>query len=119
VRWLAQHVDDVRAARADGVDVRAVGVWAAFGMIDWHSLLRAREGVREDGIYTFAGRESTPQPTELAEAVRALVRDGYLDAGREPGWWEREERLRSREELVRMRDAGMPEGAHIVASAPA
>jgi dTDP-4-dehydrorhamnose reductase len=119
VRWLAQHVADVNEARAAGTDIRAVGVWAAFGMVDWHSLLRARDGVCEDGIYTFAGRDGVPQPTALTDAVRALARDGHLDGDTEPGWWERDERLRSREELLRMRDAGMAEGAHVLAGATA
>lgn len=115
VRWLAQHVADVNDARAGGIDVRAVGVWAAFGMVDWHSLLRARDGVREDGIYTFAGRDGVPQPTLLADAVRTLARDGRLDAGTEPGWWERDERLRSRAELLDFARNEKPEGHHIVA----
>jgi dTDP-4-dehydrorhamnose reductase len=62
VRWLAQHVADARALRAENIDVRAIGAWAAFGMIDWHSLLRQRAAVAEDGIYTFAGPNGVPQP---------------------------------------------------------
>ncbi|MGB8265533.1 MAG: family 1 glycosylhydrolase, partial [Candidatus Velthaea sp.] len=61
VRWLAQHAEDVAAARAAGADVRAIGAWAAFGMVDWQSLLRRTDGVSEDGIYTFAGPAGTPQ----------------------------------------------------------
>ncbi len=66
VRWLAQHAAGVQTLRDDGVDVRALGVWAAFGMVDWHSLLRHRARVFEDGIYTFAGPNGTPQPTAVA-----------------------------------------------------
>jgi dTDP-4-dehydrorhamnose reductase len=122
VRWLAQHVADVQALRAGGVDVRAVGAWAAFGMVDWHSLLRRRDGVSEDGIYTFAGPAGTPQPTAVADALRTLAATGTIDDGGVRGWWEREDRVRPLAELLAMRAAGHPEGEHIrtaAASAPA
>jgi dTDP-4-dehydrorhamnose reductase len=113
VRWLAQHVEDVHALRAEGVDVRAIGAWAAFGMVDWHSLLRTRARVIEDGIYTFAGASGTPEPTAVADALRVLAAGGTIDDGGVRGWWERPERLRSIEELVAMRAAGLPEGDHV------
>jgi dTDP-4-dehydrorhamnose reductase len=113
VRWLAQHVADVQALRADGVDVRAIGAWAAFGMIDWHSLLRQRAGVAEDGIYTFAGPNAVPQPTAVADALRELAATGVIDDGGVRGWWERPDRALSLDDLVAMRDAGLPEGDHL------
>jgi dTDP-4-dehydrorhamnose reductase len=113
VRWLAQHAADVQHLRAEGVDVRALGAWAAFGMIDWHSLLRERARVAEDGIYTFAGPNGTPQPTAVADALRELAATGRIDDGGVRGWWERPERIRSLDELVAMRDAGLPEGEHV------
>jgi dTDP-4-dehydrorhamnose reductase len=113
VRWLAQHVADVQALRSGGVDVRAVGAWAAFGMIDWHSLLRRRDGVSEDGIYTFAGPHGTPEPTAVADALRALAATGRIDDRGVRGWWERDERLRTPAELHAMRAAGTPEGEHV------
>jgi dTDP-4-dehydrorhamnose reductase len=113
VRWLAQHAADVVALRDDGVDVRALGAWAAFGMVDWHSLLCRREGVREDGIYTFAGPDGTPEPTAVADAVRVLASGAPIDDGGVRGWWERAEGVRSLAELLAMRDAGIPEGEHI------
>ena len=113
VRWLAQHARDVHALRADGVDVRALGAWAAFGMIDWHSLLRARTRVAEDGIYTFAGPNGTPQPTAVADALRELAAGGDISDGGVQGWWERPDRFLPLEELIAMRDAGVPEGDHL------
>ena len=117
VRWLAQHADDVGALRAEGFDIRAVGVWAAFGMVDWHSLLRTRAGASEDGIYTFAGPTGVPQPTALAGAVRALARGGRIDDRGVRGWWERAARLRTPAELIAMREAAQPEGSHVRAVA--
>jgi dTDP-4-dehydrorhamnose reductase len=113
VRWLLQHVADLDDLRAAGVDVRAAGAWAAFGMIDWHSLLRARAGVSEDGVFTFAGPGGTPERTLVADAVAALARGERPDDGGVRGWWERTERLRTRAELIALRDAGVPEGEHV------
>jgi dTDP-4-dehydrorhamnose reductase len=113
VRWIAQHVGEVQALRADGVDVRAAGAWAAFGTIDWHSLLRARTGIAEDGIYTFAGPAGTPEPTAVADALRTLAASGAIGDDGVRGWWERPERLRSLEALLAMRAAGDPEGEHV------
>jgi dTDP-4-dehydrorhamnose reductase len=113
VRWLAQHAAGVQTLRADGVDVRALGVWAAFGMVDWHSLLRERTGVAEDGIYTFAGRDGAPQPTAVADAVRELAATGQIADTGVRGWWERADRALPLTELIAMRDTGRPEGDHL------
>ncbi len=113
VRWLAQHVNDVQTLRADGIDVRALGAWAAFGMIDWHSLLRDRARVAEDGIYSFAGPNGTPQPTLVAAALRELTATGSINDAGVRGWWERPERALPLDELIAMRDAGIPEGEHV------
>lgn len=72
-RWLQARVGDAIALREEGVPVAAAGAWAAFGMIDWHSVLRAREGVVEDGIYTFARAGESPQPTAVSRALQALT----------------------------------------------
>ncbi|BDE07369.1 hypothetical protein WPS_26450 [Vulcanimicrobium alpinum] len=114
VRWLAQHVDDVRALRDAGVDVRAVGAWAAFGMTDWHSLLRDDAGVAEDGVFTFAGPRGEPRPTAVADAIAELVRTGRITAPRRAGWWERDDRAIPPSELLARRDRGEPEGDHLV-----
>jgi dTDP-4-dehydrorhamnose reductase len=113
VRWLAQHADDVRALRADGLDLRAIGVWAAFGMTDWHSLLRDENDVREDGVYAFAAPGETPRRTELADAVEALVRTGRIADDGTRGWWEREDRYLPLAEMAE-RDMDEPEGDHLV-----
>lgn len=116
VRWLAQHAADVAELRAAGVDVRALGVWAAFGMVDWHSLLRRRDRVTEDGIYTFAGPNGIPQPTAVVRAVRELTATGAVDDGGVRGWWERPGRTLPLERLIALRDAGVPEGDHLLAT---
>lgn len=73
VAWLEARLDDARLLREEGVPVVAAGAWAAFGMIDWFSVLRSREGVVEDGIYTFAAPGERPAPTAVARAITALT----------------------------------------------
>jgi hypothetical protein len=82
-------------------------------MIDWHSLLRTRARIIEDGIYTFAGPNGTPEPTAVADALRVVASGGTLADDGVRGWWERPERLRDVAELVAMRAAGIPEGDHV------
>ena len=94
VRWLAQHVADVEALRADGVDVRALGAWAAFGMVDWHSLLRRQRRASRKTASTRlparterrSRRRSPMRCASLPPAAR-IADDGVR------GWWERDERV--------------------------
>ena len=88
-RWMLQRFADVRAVRDQGVPVVAFGAWAAFGMVDWDSLLRRAEGVREDGIYTYAGGGGEPQPTLVSTVVSELAAGRSVRIPDEPGWWER------------------------------
>ena len=88
VRWLLQRYDDVVALRSEGVDLRAFGAWAAFGMVDWNSLLVERAGCTEDGIYTCAGPGREPEWTAVADALRSLASGARVARGSRPGWWE-------------------------------
>jgi dTDP-4-dehydrorhamnose reductase len=81
VRWLDDRVADLAMLAAEGLPVRMLGAWAAFGLVDWDSLLTRREDCREDGIFTFARSGETPRPTAVAVALRryaALSRPGFL-----------------------------------------
>jgi dTDP-4-dehydrorhamnose reductase len=88
VRWLVQRYDDLVALEEEGLPVRMLGAWAAFGSIDWDSLLTRHEDYREDGIFAFAGPGERPRPTAVADAVRAMARDERPDLPGVPGWWE-------------------------------
>ncbi len=88
-RWMLQRFDDVEAVRAQGIPVTAFGAWAAFGMVDWGSLLCRAEGRAEDGIYTYAGAAGVPQETLVGEVIRALAAGRPVEAPSAAGWWER------------------------------
>ena len=89
-RWMLQRFADLLAVRAEGVPMVAFGAWAAFGMVDWDSLLRRPEGVCEDGIYTYAGEGGQPRPTLVSEVVTELAASRQVRTPDQPGWWERE-----------------------------
>ncbi len=93
LRWLMQAWSAAEFLRSEGADIRAVTAWALFGLMDWDSLLRERRGNYEPGA--FDGRNAPPRPTPLAEAVRALAQTGRFShsALRQPGWWQRDDRV--------------------------
>jgi hypothetical protein len=57
-------------------------------MVDWVSLLRSSDGVREDGIYTCVGPGETPQRTRVADVVTALAAGVVPTMPARAGWWE-------------------------------
>lgn len=89
-RWLAACWQAAREARSSGIDVRAVAVWALLGSHDWDSLLTRWRGSYEAGAFDVSG--GRPQPTPLAELVRALGAGGEIADGA-AGWWEQPGRL--------------------------
>ena len=96
VRWLLEAWAAAHEVRAEGVDVRAVTVWALFGAMDWDSLLRQRRGRYEPGAFDV--RAAPPRLTLLGEAARALATHGRFahPCLGEPGWWHRPDRLHPR-----------------------
>jgi dTDP-4-dehydrorhamnose reductase len=89
-RWMLQRFEDAHAVRAEGVPVVAFGAWAAFGMVDWVSLLCRTDQVSEDGIYTCAGPHGRPERTLVADVVTALAAGRIPAMPAAPGWWERD-----------------------------
>ncbi len=89
LRWLAQAWDASQALRSTGVDVRAVTAWAAFGTVDWDSLVTQASGRYEPGLWDV--RSPVPRPTALAHLARKLAQGSAarhpVAAG--PGWWQR------------------------------
>ena len=93
LRWLHQAWRAAHDLRAQGRDVRAVTVWAAFGTYDWDSLVTTAAGHYEPGLWDVSSGE--PRPTALAGLARQLAQgetphNPVLDG---PGWWQRELRL--------------------------
>lgn len=93
VRWLMEVWEAAKKLRAEGVDLRAVTVWSMFGAVDWNTLLVARNGFYEPGLFDVRG--SPPRPTALATAAKALAEHGNFDHPLldRAGWWKRDERF--------------------------
>lgn len=93
MRWLHQAWQSAHKLGAEGVDMRAVTIWAALGTYDWDSLVTREAGHYEPGLFDV--RSGTPRPTALAALARQLghgeTPDHPVLAG--PGWWQRELRL--------------------------
>ena len=73
VAWLRARRDDLLALHGENLPVRMLGAWAAFGLVDWDSLLVRHEDYREDGIFTFAAADGIPQETAVARELRAMT----------------------------------------------
>ena len=93
MRWLLEVWRAAEGAREDGVDVRAVTIWALLGAFDWDSLVTRPAGRYEPGVFDLRG--SSPRPTALSRLARDLCAGRVPDHPvlRSPGWWRRPERL--------------------------
>ncbi len=93
LRWLQEAWRACRAARARGIDVRALTPWALLGSHEWSSLLVEERGDYEPGIFDLRGE--APRATALASMVECLAKGVDFDHpaldGR--GWWRRSSRL--------------------------
>ncbi len=93
LRWLHEAWQAARRARTEGVDVRAVTVWSAFGACDWNSLVTCDAGHYEPGAFDVRG--SRPRPTAIARMAAACPRGTLYDHPvlATPGWWRRPTRF--------------------------
>lgn len=91
--WLYQQWQAAAAARAAGVDVRAVTAWALLGSYDWNSLVTQANGYYEPGVFDVGS--GVRRPTGLALLVQQLAEGTELNHALfgKPGWWQRPERL--------------------------
>jgi len=89
LRWLLEIWEAAVQARDDGIDVRAVTVWALLGSFDWNCLVTEANGHYEPG--PFDVRAPSPRPTALASMMRELAagRPPSHPVLRQDGWWRR------------------------------
>lgn len=109
VRWLMEVWEAANKLRTEGVDLRAVTAWSLFGAVDWNTLLVARNGFYEPGLFDV--RANPPRPTALATAAKALAERGEFDHPLldRAGWWKRDERFyRPKRRAGTLRAVGSP-----------
>ena len=93
LRWLHQAWHTASTLREEGLDIRAITAWAAFGTYDWNSLVTRADRHYESGLWDVSSGK--PRPTALATLA------GELANGKTPthpvlagsGWWMRDTRL--------------------------
>ena len=93
LRWLDETWRAAQSLREEGVSIRAVTMWAMFGLTDWKSLLLRHDFEYEPGAFDV--RLNPPRLTALGKAARALaagkrMQHPVLDM---PGWWRRGQRF--------------------------
>lgn len=93
LRWLHDVWHGAIAAQAQGVDVRALTIWALLGSYDWQTLVTRDDGIYETGVFDLRG--PLPRPTALATMIRGLATTGqhYHPVLDTPGWWKRQDRF--------------------------
>ncbi len=92
VRWLSEVWRQATAARAGGVDVCAVAVWALLGSYDWCHLCTKTTDNYEPGVFDVSS--GSPVPTPLAELVFRLAHGMPPHrAALTAGWWRKNSRL--------------------------
>ncbi|MBJ6985205.1 sugar nucleotide-binding protein [Luteimonas sp. MC1750] len=112
LRWLWDSWQAACAARREGIDVRAVTVWALLGSRDWDGLLTQHSDYYEPGAFDV--RNGRRRPTAIARLARDLAAGdapGHpVLSG--PGWWARPERLlHPRVDMAEARNAAAGPGA--------
>jgi dTDP-4-dehydrorhamnose reductase len=93
LRWLLEIWTAAVHAQQQGIDIRAVTVWALLGSYDWNCLLSECRGYYEPG--PFDVRSGVPRPTAVAALMRELaggIRPSH-PVLKGQGWWRRSERL--------------------------
>lgn len=97
IRWLAEVWTEAQAARATGVDVRAITIWALMGSYNWSTLCTRDAGFYEPGVFNLVNGH--PQRTALTPFVTELA-GGTLPehpALAKQGWWRQQDRIAYRE----------------------
>ncbi|HYX39337.1 MAG TPA: family 1 glycosylhydrolase [Oligoflexus sp.] len=105
LRWIDEFWRTALDLQDEGIDMRAVAIWALLGSYDWNCLVTQRKGCYESGVFDM--RAGQPRPTALAGFVKALAHDEPYDHPvlDMPGWWHRPDRLRFAP--VKLRDIGI------------
>ncbi|MBW4451895.1 MAG: sugar nucleotide-binding protein [Nostoc indistinguendum CM1-VF10] len=101
LRWLYEVWNAAKELQAEGLDIRAVTVWALLGSYDWNSLVTKANGYYEPGVFDLrsrsvsSGESPHPRPTAIAKMVQDLANGHQLNHPllETPGWWHRQERL--------------------------
>ncbi|RFZ84408.1 NAD-dependent epimerase/dehydratase family protein [Mucilaginibacter terrenus] len=93
MRWFHEMWETVNRLKAEGLDIRAITVWAIFGLHGWNQLVTEPYGDYEPGVFNLSS--GYPRPTALARLIRVLTKRKvyYHPVLETEGWWKRGDRL--------------------------
>ena len=96
LRWLHEVYEISRKLKKEGVDIRAVTVWALLGSFGWNKLLTCQPCEYESGAFDISA--GYIRPTALAFLTRSLSRQENFDKHLtgQAGWWKRNTRYYKR-----------------------
>src|SRR5690606_29442091 len=92
-RWLIGAWKAANDLKKEGFNVKAITVWALFGLYDWNSLLLEDRNFYESGPLDVRGK--VPRITALGQLVSSLAggASAFPAIAQLPGWWQRAERV--------------------------
>jgi dTDP-4-dehydrorhamnose reductase len=108
MRWLDEAWQAALRARDEGIDVRAVTIWALLGSLDWNQLVVRADGFYETGAFDIRG--AAPRPTAITAMAHALAagRPYHHPVLSSPGWWRLPERLQYGPRPTRIEQVSRP-----------
>jgi dTDP-4-dehydrorhamnose reductase len=92
MRWFNVMWNTLQQVQQQGVDIRAITVWAIFGLTGWNRLCTQPGGTYEPGVFNVSS--GCPRPTALARFIQELTHHKvyYHPVLENEGWWQRENR---------------------------
>ena len=72
IEWIKYLLHASNKLKREGVDIRALTIWALFGSYGWNNLVTKPYGHYESGVFDVSS--GFPQPTPLAKAIQELVK---------------------------------------------
>jgi dTDP-4-dehydrorhamnose reductase len=72
IKWINFVLHYIKKLKKEGIDIRALTIWALLGSYGWNCLVTRPNGCYERGIFDVTS--GFPQPTALAKAVQDLIK---------------------------------------------
>ncbi|WP_026903150.1 SDR family oxidoreductase [Pedobacter glucosidilyticus] len=93
MRWLQYIHQEAKKLEIEGVDIKAITIWALLGAFGWDKLLTQPKGNYESGVFDI--RSGKLRPTALTAMVKALTKQEnfhhpVMGGG---GWWKKNYRV--------------------------
>lgn len=108
LRWFDHVYKIATKATADGIDIRAVTMWALLGSFGWNKLLTSERCDYETGAFDISA--GYLRPTALSCYVKRLIKqENYAQhLLSNPGWWKMQSRYYAKSRKTNDRHQSLP-----------